>query len=457
MKGSVKYIMKRIILVLFISFFSIMLLSCKKNTEPTETKNLEIDDEPIETKTQETTSKDIKNVRAKYIDNIYINYHASFEDILNSGGYAGEGMEIVNQAINHINELDNEKDINNCCNDCLKKLSEMCSIILKTKEDEKVNALTKISQKFTSGTGTEKDPFIIDTPKKLLYLSKETYEGNSEGVYYALGCDIDLQDMMWFPIGNASYYYITKDDSYEFEYSFKGFFDGRGYVIKNLKIKDTDYYYSTRESDFVGLFGANSGTIKNVGLVDFIIDIDCSFELGHYLSQSIGTICATNEGVISNCYSIGKINFYYDGYGWDCVEPDVFVIGKLTGMNLKKGTINSCLAIVDLNIDIESEFESYASQISFGGGSFNNCLVIGEYILGADCDDKTWIPIESNSYLYDNSFINNSTCTEDDLNNKSFYTDTLGWDEEIWDLEDIIFENGAYVDGHYPKLKNLVD
>ena len=28
------------------------------------------------------------------------------------------------------------------------------------------------------------------------------------------------------------------------------------------------------------------------------------------------------------------------------------------------------------------------------------------------------------------------------LNLKAFYTDTLGWDEDIWNFEDLDFENG---------------
>ena len=40
------------------------------------------------------------------------------------------------------------------------------------------------------------------------------------------------------------------------------------------------------------------------------------------------------------------------------------------------------------------------------------------------------------------------TCTVEQLNSKDFYTETLGWSEEIWDFSELDVENGKY-----PKLK----
>lgn len=34
--------------------------------------------------------------------------------------------------------------------------------------------------------------------------------------------------------------------------------------------------------------------------------------------------------------------------------------------------------------------------------------------------------------------------TVNDLNSKSFYTNTLGWSEEIWNLDTLDYENGDY-------------
>ena len=43
---------------------------------------------------------------------------------------------------------------------------------------------------------------------------------------------------------------------------------------------------------------------------------------------------------------------------------------------------------------------------------------------------------------------NEPICTYEQLNSKEFYTDTLGWSEDVWDLSDLDCENGKY-----PKLK----
>ena len=43
---------------------------------------------------------------------------------------------------------------------------------------------------------------------------------------------------------------------------------------------------------------------------------------------------------------------------------------------------------------------------------------------------------------------NGETCTVEQLNSKEFYTETLGWSEDVWDFSELDIENGKY-----PKLK----
>ncbi len=65
----------------------------------------------------------------------------------------------------------------------------------------------------------------------------------------------------------------------------------------------------------------------------------------------------------------------------------------------------------------------------------DNCISIGK-LFGADDASEDDIII-TNCYL-----INNLTSTQ--LNAKSFYTDTLGWSEDVWNLDDLDIENGKY-------------
>ena len=53
-------------------------------------------------------------------------------------------------------------------------------------------------------------------------------------------------------------------------------------------------------------------------------------------------------------------------------------------------------------------------------------------------------PNVTNSYAFEifNSY--DEICTIDQLNSKSFYTETLGWSEDIWDFSELDVENGKY-------------
>ena len=80
----------------------------------------------------------------------------------------------------------------------------------------------------------------------------------------------------WTPIGNSE--------------SYTGTFDGQGHTISGL--------YNNREDNVVGLFGGNSGTIKNVGVVDSYF----------YGSDGVGGVCGLNGGTITGCYNTGSVS-----------------------------------------------------------------------------------------------------------------------------------------------------
>ncbi|MCI7430433.1 MAG: hypothetical protein MSS84_06095 [Bacteroidales bacterium] len=88
----------------------------------------------------------------------------------------------------------------------------------------------------------------------------------------------------WTPIGNSSTQY-------------SGTFDGRGHTISGL-------YFNDSNIDCVGLFGNNSGTIQNVGVVD-------SYFNG---KNYVGGVCGQNQkknkgGVtLANCYNTGTVS-----------------------------------------------------------------------------------------------------------------------------------------------------
>ncbi|MDD6816995.1 MAG: GLUG motif-containing protein [Prevotellaceae bacterium] len=88
---------------------------------------------------------------------------------------------------------------------------------------------------------------------------------------------------IWTPIG--------KDQN-----PYTGTFDGQGHTISGLYFNDVD-------ASYVGLFGGNCGTIKNVGVVD-------SYFCG---SSYVGGVCGGNVAQnkntsITNCYNTGAVS-----------------------------------------------------------------------------------------------------------------------------------------------------
>ena len=85
---------------------------------------------------------------------------------------------------------------------------------------------------------------------------------------YRLASDIDLSGIEWMPVGTTAM-------------PFGGVFDGNGYEIKNLGIV-------LSESDYVGLFGVNRGTIRKVKLTG--VKITGRDYTGGLAGRSDGTI-----------------------------------------------------------------------------------------------------------------------------------------------------------------------
>lgn len=181
----------------------------------------------------------------------------------------------------------------------------------------------------TADTGwynsTDKE-FEISTAKQLAGLAKLVNDGNTfSGKTVKLTADIVLNDTedwenwntntpknTWTPIGLIS------------DCSFKGSFDGQGYVVSGIYINNND------KSKYFGLFGsAQNATIKNVGVINGYINSTCTIGgvvgwnykskvLNCYNSSTIigagtyvGGIVGQNQSIsgakLENCFNIGKV------------------------------------------------------------------------------------------------------------------------------------------------------
>jgi hypothetical protein len=91
-------------------------------------------------------------------------------------------------------------------------------------EARKDNA-TIMDSGFSAGNGTQTNPYMITTPEELVHFSEEINNGKlNNGVYFALGADIDMSGVDFSPIGNSSHPFISH-------------FDGRGHTVSNISPK----------------------------------------------------------------------------------------------------------------------------------------------------------------------------------------------------------------------------
>lgn len=95
---------------------------------------------------------------------------------------------------------------------------------------------------WTHGSGTQEDPYLIESAQNLAYLAERTNEtlfGYNKYMYadtcFLLTVDLDLgsdNGLEWNPIAQNGTDNMTR--------VFSGNFDGGGHVISNMKLKNQD-------------------------------------------------------------------------------------------------------------------------------------------------------------------------------------------------------------------------
>lgn len=141
---------------------------------------------------------------------------------------------------------------------------------------------------YASGTGTEADPYIIETVGQLKYMEKMTQEDKYfyNGKFFKLDNDLTINGE-WTPIG-------TNDKP------FRGTFDGNGHTIYgNLK------FNNVAQNGAVGLFGyaGNNAVIKN--LTNRATITSTSDTNGNFTGAIVGR--AVNNLTMQNCSNYGVV------------------------------------------------------------------------------------------------------------------------------------------------------
>lgn len=126
-------------------------------------------------------------------------------------------------------------------------------------------------------SGSEDDPYLISTVQDMVDFADKINRGNNADKYYKLTADIDLGGMDWTPVGM-----LVKP--------FRGIFDGNGKKITGLNVTDS--------GDFLGLFGYNLGTIKNLTVSGCVTNTSTSKSEEHGDADFVGGVAGFNAGTM---------------------------------------------------------------------------------------------------------------------------------------------------------------
>lgn len=133
--------------------------------------------------------------------------------------------------------------------------------------------------RYTSGTGTETDPWVITTSAQMLLIAEDLSSAATR--YFKLGADIDMAGVEWTPLNTADPY----DQSIVF--------DGDGHSISN---------FSCSASKYPSMFGVLYGEVKNLT----------------FKNASINNTAATATGVVAGYFGTGNktakaVNVHVEG------------------------------------------------------------------------------------------------------------------------------------------------
>ncbi len=283
----------------------------------------------------------------------------------------------------------------------------------------------------------------ISTPEDLLNMNG--------GCYYMLKNDIDLSGRSWTGA------------------RFTGLFDGNGYSIKNMS------YVGTANSA-VGLFSSGCGIIKDLTLESVLFLVDGEYPVGGFIadhrdgghvtfinctvdensvlsgSGSVGGFAGCTNGAYINCTSSAGINGNtaggfvgaYGGTFIDCVSnSDVkgtSHAGGFVGVMYSPSSFTSCINRANItSVSYAAGFISIVGSTT----NYDNCISTAK-IAGNITDTYSNPEHGTATNEIQNCYILGENVTVEQLNSKSFYTDTLGWSEDVWDLDDLDIENGKY-------------
>ena len=141
------------------------------------------------------------------------------------------------------------------------------------------------------GSGDIANPFLIRTAAQLAGWGVLVDEGRVDS-FARLMTNIDLNELEWTPISRFPHNSTTPWNIYSNGRFFCGYFDGNGYIIKNLRIiektTNSSFFYRTDHVSYIA---------------------NCSILNAHIQTESrSGILVGTSAGGIGNCHVFGVVN-----------------------------------------------------------------------------------------------------------------------------------------------------
>ena len=182
-----------------------------------------------------------------------------------------------------------------------------------------------VATKFAGGSGTEEDPYLIETPEQMAYLVNNF--GKTAGKYYKLTADLKLNDTSVANWQNFANEWFTSE-------TFQGHFDGDGHVVSGL-------YYNTTNA-VVALFPrvGKGATIKKLGVINSTVISKPVDGKESYAAALIGYIAGVSkeEDNVDN-YQLPVIS---QCFGDDTVYTEAKFAGGIIAGNQRGVRMDNC-------------------------------------------------------------------------------------------------------------------
>ncbi len=220
------------------------------------------------------------------------------------------------------------------------------------------------------GEGTYAMPYLISTCDEMNQLATIVNAGYKfSNTYFRLENDLDFTGRNYLPVGFSA------------SAPFGGTFDGQGKTISGISFSIGDQSGIDINNATTGIFGAVSGTVKNLRLAG------SSIEGGN----NTGGIVGTNNGTVTNCHVGSDVSISSFGHH----------IGGIVGYN--SATIEGCTSAA--SVSTTNDVNGYGGIVgnNVQGGTVKNCLYLGSSV---SAGSSTYVGAIA-GYDYNSTFINN--------------------------------------------------